>query len=90
MKYFLVSLLFLLSFQPANGAEMVEMKMSDEMAKKHELKPESNIPLLKGKEIQEKNFHAYITSPAGNGPFPAVMMVHEWWGLNKNIKEAAD
>lgn len=28
--------------------------------------------------------------PQGEGPFPAVLMVHEWWGLNAEITELAD
>ncbi len=34
--------------------------------------------------------HAYLTQPEGEGPFPAVLMVHEWWGLNSEITEMAD
>jgi carboxymethylenebutenolidase len=32
----------------------------------------------------------YIATPGGPGPFPAVVLIHEWWGLNQNIKELAD
>jgi carboxymethylenebutenolidase len=34
--------------------------------------------------------HGYLAAPAGDGPFPAVIMVHEWWGLNGEIVELAD
>lgn len=27
--------------------------------------------------------------PAGRGPFPAIMVIHEWWGLNDWVKEQA-
>ena len=27
--------------------------------------------------------------PAGNGPFPALIVIHEWWGLNDWVKEQA-
>jgi carboxymethylenebutenolidase len=30
------------------------------------------------------------TPPSGSGPFPAVIMVHEWWGLNNDIARLAD
>lgn len=33
---------------------------------------------------------AYIARPAGAGPFPAVIMIHEFWGLNADITEKAD
>lgn len=32
----------------------------------------------------------YLATPSGSGPFPAVVMIHEWWGLNKDIARLAD
>jgi carboxymethylenebutenolidase len=32
---------------------------------------------------------AFIARPSGSGPAPAVIMVHEWWGLNDQIKDMA-
>lgn len=32
----------------------------------------------------------YIAIPEGEGPFPGVLMAHEWWGLNQEIIELAD
>lgn len=34
--------------------------------------------------------NAYLATPDGNGPFPAVMMIHEWWGLREDITTKAD
>ena len=31
----------------------------------------------------------YIARPATNGSYPGVVMIHEWWGLNDNIKYMA-
>ena len=33
---------------------------------------------------------AYLSVPDGNGPFPALIVIHEWWGLNDWIKKSAD
>lgn len=33
---------------------------------------------------------AYLATPAGDGPFPALLLIHEWWGLNEWIKHNAD
>lgn len=33
---------------------------------------------------------AYLAEPPGDGPHPAVLMVHEWWGLNAEITEMAE
>jgi carboxymethylenebutenolidase len=32
----------------------------------------------------------YLAVPAGAGPFPAVVMIHEWWGLTGNMTAMAD
>jgi len=32
---------------------------------------------------------AMLYTPAGKGPFPALIVVHEWWGLNDWVKEQA-
>jgi carboxymethylenebutenolidase len=33
---------------------------------------------------------AYLAKPDGNGPFPTVIMIHEFWGLNDSIVSKAD
>jgi carboxymethylenebutenolidase len=33
--------------------------------------------------------HGLIYTPSGKGPFPAVIVIHEWWGLNDWVKEQA-
>jgi carboxymethylenebutenolidase len=30
-----------------------------------------------------------VYTPAGKGPFPAIIVIHEWWGLNDWVKEQA-
>src|SRR5579862_2134265 len=37
----------------------------------------------------EETVQAVLYTPAGNGPFPALVVVHEWWGLNDWVKEQA-
>ena len=32
----------------------------------------------------------YLAKPAEGGSFPGIVMIHEWWGLNDNIKEMAE
>jgi carboxymethylenebutenolidase len=32
----------------------------------------------------------YLARPAADGDYPAVIMIHEWWGLNQNIRHMAD
>lgn len=33
---------------------------------------------------------AYVAKPAGDGPFPTVIMIHEFFGLNESIVSKAD
>jgi carboxymethylenebutenolidase len=32
----------------------------------------------------------YLARPADDGEYPAVVMIHEWWGLNENIEHMAE
>ena len=32
---------------------------------------------------------AYEAKPAGTGPFPGVVLLQEWWGLNDHVKDVA-
>jgi carboxymethylenebutenolidase len=32
----------------------------------------------------------YLARPAAEGEYPAVVMIHEWWGLNENIEHMAE
>ena len=34
--------------------------------------------------------HAYLALPEGDGPFPGLIVIHEWWGLTNWIKNNAD
>jgi carboxymethylenebutenolidase len=36
------------------------------------------------------NTSGYLAKPVVDGNYPGVVMIHEWWGLNDNIKEMAD
>jgi carboxymethylenebutenolidase len=32
----------------------------------------------------------YVATPEEEGDYPGVIMIHEWWGLNDNIRDMAD
>ena len=46
-----------------------------------------------GKSVSYKSgdetVQGMLYTPAGNGPFPALVVVHEYWGLNDWVKEQA-
>jgi carboxymethylenebutenolidase len=38
-----------------------------------------------------KQVKGYLSRPSGaKGPLPAIIVIHEWWGLNDNIRRTAD
>src|SRR5215470_16677542 len=46
-----------------------------------------------GKEVSYKSgdetVNAVLYTPQGQGPFPGIVVIHEWWGLNDWVKEQA-
>jgi len=46
-----------------------------------------------GKDVTYKSGDETVTgilyTPAGSGPFPGIVVIHEWWGLNDWVKEQA-
>jgi carboxymethylenebutenolidase len=46
-----------------------------------------------GKSVSYKSgdetVQGIVYTPAGKGPFPAIIVIHEWWGLNDWIKDQA-
>jgi len=37
-----------------------------------------------------QNSKGYLARPSIDGHYPAVIMIHEWWGLNENIRDMAE
>jgi carboxymethylenebutenolidase len=52
--------------------------------------PTTGTAVLHGQTIDLAGTKAYLSLPAGTGPFPAIVVIHEWWGLNANIEHWAD
>src|ERR1039458_9015029 len=46
-----------------------------------------------GKAVSYKSgddtVNGILYTPAGKGPFPALIVIHEWWGLNDWVKQQA-
>ncbi len=38
----------------------------------------------------DETVHALLYKPTGEGPFPALVVIHEWWGLNDWVKQQAE
>jgi carboxymethylenebutenolidase len=52
--------------------------------------PVQNTAQLRGQVIDLAGTKAYLSLPEGKGPFPGIIVIHEWWGLNDNIKHWTD
>jgi carboxymethylenebutenolidase len=37
----------------------------------------------------DETVQASLYTPVGKGPFPAIIVIHEWWGLNDWVKDQA-
>ncbi len=37
----------------------------------------------------DETVNGFLYTPQGKGPFPALVAIHEWWGLNDQVKEEA-
>jgi carboxymethylenebutenolidase len=40
-------------------------------------------------EVNGKTTSAYLVWPEGDGPWPGVVVIQEWWGLEEHIKDVA-
>jgi carboxymethylenebutenolidase len=38
----------------------------------------------------DETVQGLLYTPEGKGPFPALVVIHEWWGLNDWVKEQAE
>lgn len=82
--------------RPATEMGWTGVLDEETFARLHELK-QGKAPLLRGKDIQvsvPKNGEgytakAYLSLPKQK-PLGAVLVIHEWWGLNSHIKHWAD
>jgi len=73
------------------GGDTGHTGVLDEAAFKalHELK-KGEAPELLGEDLKLGEGKAYLSMPKGEGPFPGVVVIHEWWGLNAHVKHWAD
>jgi carboxymethylenebutenolidase len=37
----------------------------------------------------DETVQGILYTPAGKGPFPGIIVIHEWWGLNEWVKDQA-
>lgn len=64
--------------------------VTEEQFKAMHAPPTSGPVALSGTDLEVGGAKAYLSVPKGEGPFPGILVIHEWWGLNDNIKHWAD
>jgi carboxymethylenebutenolidase len=100
-----ISLSALLSFAPAVcAASMSDAGYMTAMAVMHASDTPAPSPIAVQKPavpvtgadvvyatVDGKEVHGYLSRPTGaKGALPGVIVIHEWWGLNDNIRRTAD
>ncbi len=88
------ALIFLLAVaalaeEPAKETGLTGTLSEEEWKKLHDLSDEKR-PKPAGEMVKVGDMQAYLSLPKGKPPFPAVTVIHEWWGLNEHIKFWAD
>lgn len=72
-----------------NDSEMTTTNETEEMVDNVLAEPVTGVATT-GMVLYHGNTEGYIAIPEGDGPFPALVLIHEWWGLNENIKDLTD
>ena len=49
-----------------------------------------NLSAITAENTTIRGTPGYLARPAENGTYPSVLMIHEWWGLNENVRHMAD
>jgi carboxymethylenebutenolidase len=62
----------------------------EEFQRLHEIR-EDRAPPARGVEIEIAGSRAYLSLPeSSKPPLPAVVVIHEWWGLNDHVRHWTD
>ncbi len=43
-----------------------------------------------GRHVQVGSVEGYLGRPAGSGPWPTVIVIQEWWGLDNQTESIVD
>lgn len=74
----------------ASSPSSIGSLSESEFKRLHELRSDAP-PRLNGTMVDLAGSRAYLSLPThAAGPVPAIVVVHEWWGLNDHIKHWAD
>jgi carboxymethylenebutenolidase len=75
----------------ARPAEKIAGGLTEAEFKALHAAPAGTVAPLLGTEVRIGNAKAYLSLPPGaKAPIPGVVVIHEWWGLNDNVKHWTD
>lgn len=64
--------------------------LSEEQFKRLHIPSKAPKRPLRGEDMELAGGKAYVSYPVGDGPFPGLVVIQEWWGLNDNIRYWTD
>src|SRR5688500_2422926 len=85
MRSLFVCVLVACGTPPPTGHPLTGDVSEEAFVRLHRL-TDREAPPPRGEEIEL----GYLALPEGPGPHPAVIVIHEWWGLNDHIRHWAD
>ncbi len=51
---------------------------------------QNNLTIISSEVVYYGDVKGYLAKPDDNKAYPGIVIIHEWWGLNENIKNTAD
>ena len=84
--------------KPTSSEKLIERGWAIHVLPDYEKSDKNNSMIFETGELDVKttdvsyhgNSKGYLAKPATDGDYPGVIMIHEWWGLNDNIKDMAE
>ena len=86
LNTFLISLLILAI---SCSQQTQTIKQTSNQVRNVEILKNGNTSGIETKDVNYGPAVGFLAQPKEQGVYPAVVMMHEWWGLNDNIKEMA-
>jgi carboxymethylenebutenolidase len=83
--------------KPTSVAKLIERGWAIHVLPDYDAENNNSEVFVKGTYDVETEFvnyfddiKGYLAKPVAEEQFPGIVMIHEWWGLNNNIKEMAE
>lgn len=84
-----IAALHFLQRQKRSLSDKFEKALTQQSTNSGELEGKSTIPIETSTVTYSNSTKGFFAKPKDKGNYPGVVMIHEWWGLNDNIKEMA-